>query len=169
MFGLCVVNLFFVTLSSTYDCFGFKTRKRAERDRQLRHERVELMQLAGESYEYAGAIDLSFPLVLLPQWHDKWSRRWASMHSLEKQKLTEVPLSVIKQWHLSLKGFILTHEITFLNLTQLKFATDKTVEEKWIQRYDETRFKVRNKRRFWVWNKAFYIWVYFVLSIARSS
>ena len=29
------------------------------------------MRLAGESYEYAGAIDLSFPLVLLPQWHDK--------------------------------------------------------------------------------------------------
>ena len=45
-----------------------------------------------------------------------------------RNKLTEVPLSVIKQWHLSLKGFILTHEITFLN--QLKFATDKTVEEK---------------------------------------
>ena len=52
------------------------------------------------------------------------------MHSLEKQKLTEVPLSVIKQWHLSLKGFILTLENTFLNLTQLRFATDKTVEEK---------------------------------------
>ena len=44
------------------------------------------MQLAGESYEYAGAINLSFPLVLLPQWHDKWSRRWASMYCLEKQK-----------------------------------------------------------------------------------
>ena len=157
MFGLCVVNLFFVTLSSTYDCFGFKTRKRVERDRQLRHERVELMQLGGESYEYAGAIDLSFPSVFLSQWNDKWCRRWASMHSLEKKKLTEVPLSVIKQWHLSLKGFILTHENTFLNLTQLKFATDKTVEEKWIKRYGETRFKVRKKRRFWVWNKAFYM------------
>ena len=56
MFGVCVVNLFFVTLSSTYDFLGFKTRKRAERDRQLRHERAELMQVAGESYEYAGAI-----------------------------------------------------------------------------------------------------------------
>ena len=33
MFGLCVVNLFFVTLRPTYDFFGFKTRKRAERDR----------------------------------------------------------------------------------------------------------------------------------------
>ena len=145
MFGLCVVNLFFVTLSSTYDCFGFKTRKRVERDRQLRHEQVELMQLGGESYEYAGAIDLSFPSVFLSQWNDKWCRRWASMHCLEKQKLTEVPLSVIKQWHLSYKGFILTHENTFLNLTQ------------WIKRYGETRFKVRKKRRFWVWNKAFYM------------
>ena len=52
-----------------------------------KHERWALiMQLAGESYEYAGAINLSFPLVLLPQWHDKWSRRWASMYCLEKQK-----------------------------------------------------------------------------------
>ena len=51
------------------------------------------------------------------------------MYCLEKQKLTEVPLSVIKQWHLSLKGFILTHENTFLNLTQLKFATEKQLKK----------------------------------------
>ena len=37
--------------------------------------------------------------------------------------------SVIKQWHFSVEGFILTHENTFSNFTQLKVATDKTVEE----------------------------------------
>ena len=47
-----------------------------------------------------------------------------------KKKLTEVPFSVIKRWHFSVEGFILTHENTFSNLTQLKVATDKTVEEK---------------------------------------
>ena len=29
------------------------------------------MQLGGESYEYAGAIDLSFPSVFLSLWNDK--------------------------------------------------------------------------------------------------
>ena len=41
------------------------------------------------------------------------------MRCLEKQKLTEVPIGVIKQWHLSPEGFILTHENAFSNLTQL--------------------------------------------------
>ena len=40
-----------------------------------------------------------------------------------------MPFSVIKQWHFSVDGFILTHENTFSNFTQLKVATDKTVEE----------------------------------------
>ena len=52
------------------------------------------------------------------------------MHCLEKKKLAEVPFSVIKQCHFSVEGFILTHENTFSNLTQLKVANDKTVEEK---------------------------------------
>ena len=41
------------------------------------------------------------------------------MRCLEKQKLTEVPLRVIKQWHLSSEGFIFIHENAFSNLTQL--------------------------------------------------
>ena len=53
------------------------------------------------------------------------------IHALSgEKKITEVPFSVIKQWHFSIEGFILTHENTFSNLTQLKVATDKTVEEK---------------------------------------
>ena len=41
----------------------------------------------------------------------------------------KVPFSVIKQWYFSVEGFILTHENNFSNFTQLKVATDKTVEE----------------------------------------
>ena len=49
------------------------------------------------------------------------------IHALSGEK--KVPFSVIKQWHFSVEGFILTHENNFSNFTQLKVATDKTVEE----------------------------------------
>ena len=47
-------------------------------------------------------------------------------HTVWRKK---VPFSVIKQLDFSVEGFILTHENTFSNFTQLKVATDKTVEE----------------------------------------